>query len=99
MLRAPTPPDRLTDHRGRPYFIWDVDISLSDWLRAIRDPDAERADYWLARALRDAKPDDVLEWVSLDEIAQRWNGLAPFVGRQRGFWLWWLERTDHALPT
>lgn len=97
MFRAPTPVERLTDARGRPYFLWDVDLTLEDWLRAIHDPDSERADYWLARALRDAKPDDVLEWVTLGEIARRWSGLAPFVGRQRAFWLWWLERTGHAV--
>ncbi len=97
MLRAPTPADRLTDARGRPYFLWDVDVTLADWLDRIHDPDRERADYWLARALRDAKPDDVLEWVTLPEIAARWSGLARYAGRRRAFWRWWLERTGHVV--
>ena len=40
MLRAPTPPDQLVDKRGRPYFLWDVDMTLSDWLAKVNGPDA-----------------------------------------------------------
>jgi len=97
MLRAPTPPDQLVDSRGRPYFLWDVDISLSDWLAMVNGADADDAAYWLARALRDAKPDDVLEFVDWERIQRDWPRMAPHLGRQREFWAWWLEKVGRAV--
>lgn len=35
MLRAPMPRDRLVDARGRPYFLWDVDMTLDDVLEFV----------------------------------------------------------------
>ncbi len=90
MLLAPTPEDRLCDPRGRPYFLWDVDMSLTAFEARLADP-AER-DYWLSVLLRQAKPDDVFRFVSVDEIVDAVPRLAPRLGRQRAFWTWWVER-------
>ncbi|MCA9551088.1 MAG: hypothetical protein KC933_13725 [Myxococcales bacterium] len=93
--RAPTPPELFVDGRGRPYFLWDVEMTLESYREHLRSDDpAERA-YWLARALRDAKPDDVLELVSWEEIAAAWPTAAPYVGDKRPFWRWWLERMGY----
>lgn len=97
MLRAPTPPERLVDARGRPYFLWDVDLTLEAFRAKLDDEDDDEAAYWLARALRDAKPDDVLEWVDWARIAELWPRAARHVGRQRPFWVWWLERKGYAV--
>jgi len=97
VLRAPTPPDQLVDARGRPYFLWDVDLTLADWLVRVHGPDLDDAAYWLARALRDAKPDDVLEFVDWDRIQRDWPRMARYLGRRKAFWAWWLARMGHAV--
>lgn len=97
MLRAPTPRDALVDGRGRPYFLWDVDMTLEHWLALVHGPQPDDAAYWLARALRDAKPDDVLEFVDWARIARDWHRMAPFLGRRREFWAWWLAQVGHAI--
>lgn len=95
VLRAPTPPEVLLDAEGRPYFLWDVQMSLEAYLEKLRSADEDEAAYWLARALRDAKPDDVLEWVDWPTIARLWPRAARFVGRRRPFWTWWLDRLGY----
>ena len=81
--RAPTPPELFVDGRGRPYFLWDVEMTLESYREHLRSDDpAERA-YWLARALRDAKPDDVLELVSWEEIAAAWGRVRELVEAAR----------------
>jgi hypothetical protein len=35
---APTPPDRMTDASGRPYFLWDDDMSLDSFRANLRHP-------------------------------------------------------------
>lgn len=97
MLLAPTPPEHLTDARGRPYFLWDVELTLEDWQAKLRSEDADEAAYWLARALRDAKPDDAVVLAGWPTIARLWDRAAPHVGRRRDFWVWWLERVGHAV--
>ena len=68
---CPTPPEKLADARGRPYFLWDEDLSLAEFRERLASPGA--GDYWLATLLRQAKPDDVYGFVSLPEIAERWD--------------------------
>jgi hypothetical protein len=91
MLRAPTPPDQLVDARGRPYFLWDV------WLARVHGPDPDDAAYWLARALRDAKPDDVLDVVDWDRIQHDWPRMVRYLGRRKDFWAWWLAKVGRAV--
>jgi hypothetical protein len=95
MLRAVTPPERFVDARGRPYFLWDVELTLADYRAKLASENPDEASYWLARALRDAKPDDVLELVDWPRIAELWPRAARFVGRRREFWIWWLRRVGH----
>lgn len=95
MYRAVTPPDRMVDASGRPYFLWDVEMSLAEYKGKLRSEDPDEAAYWLARALRDAKPDDVLEFVSWAQMAEAWPRARRYVGRQREFWIWWLGRMGY----
>ena len=67
-MLCPTPPERLCDPQGRPYFLWDVDLTLDEFRARLRDP-AEHL-YWLATLLRQAKPDDALTFVDLATIRQ-----------------------------
>jgi hypothetical protein len=36
-MLAPTPRERLVDAHGRPYFLWDVDMTLDEFERALQD--------------------------------------------------------------
>jgi len=89
-MLCPTPPEKLVDARGRPYFLWDEDVSLAGFRERLAVPGA--GDYWLATLLRQAKPDDVYGFVSLPEIAQRWASVRAGVGRMREFWEWRVRR-------
>lgn len=87
---APTPDDAFCDAEGRPYFLWDVDLTLEQFVAKLADP--EHRDYWLATLLRQAKPDDVFRFVSLAEIAEALPRIERGLGRQAAFWSWRIER-------
>lgn len=86
----PTPADRLCDAQGRPYFVWDVDLTLDQLREKLGDP--AEGDYWLATVLRQAKPDDAIVLVGLPVIAAAWERVAAGVGNSRAFWEWRVRR-------
>ncbi len=105
MLRAmpilcPTPQEHLLDARGRPYFLWDVDLSLDAFRERLRSGTrAERA-YWMGKLLRQAKPDDALQWVTSADVVELWPDLERHLGHSRNFWAWLLGLWGHTLgPT
>ena len=69
-MLCPTPSERLLDQQGRPYFLWDVDMSLDAFRRGLADPDPEVRAYLAAKLMRQAKPDDVFLFLDLREIAE-----------------------------
>jgi hypothetical protein len=87
----PTPRELLTDRRGRPYFLWDCDLDLTQFRQRLRNPDSHVRAYFLAKLMRQAKPDDVFQFVTLSEIRDAWPRLVPLLGRSRPFWTWLLE--------
>lgn len=89
---APTPPDRLVDQRGRPYFAWDEDVTLAEYVVRLRDPDPDVRAYYLGKLMRQAKPDDVFTFVTLDELMEALPSVAPYLGKTREFWFWLVER-------
>ena len=91
-MLSPTPPTALIDREGRPYVLWDLDLTLEELRERLRSQDAEVRIHFLAKVLRQAKPDDALQFVSLTEIARQWQRLAPRLGDRRGFWSWLLAK-------
>lgn len=89
---APTPPDRLVDARGRPYFLWDEDMTLDDFRTRLRDPDPQVRAYFLGKVMRQGKPDDVFSFVTLRELQAQFEAVEPYLGRTRPFWRWVLEQ-------
>ena len=89
---APTPPDRLVDAAGRPYFLWDEDMTLDEFRARLRDPDPAVRAFFLGKLMRQAKPDDVFSFVTLREVEDQLPAVEPYLGRSRAFWLWVLER-------
>jgi hypothetical protein len=70
---APTPLDRLTDASGRPYFLWDDDMSIETFRAKLLDPDPAVRAYFIGKLMRQAKPDDVFSFVTVREIETHWD--------------------------
>jgi hypothetical protein len=86
----PTPEERLCDAQGRPYFLWDCDVSYADFRAHLAADDDDRRAYWLAKLMRQAKPDDAIVIAGPDEMRRLWPRLERSLGRKREFWQWYL---------
>jgi len=85
---APTSLDRLIDAKGRPYFLWDCDLTLDEFRAGLESPDLEVRAYLVGKLMRQAKPDDVFAFVRPRTIRELWPRLEPYLGRSRAFWAW-----------
>ncbi len=86
-MLAPTPREKLCDAHGRPYFLWDCELPLDAFLQKIAGGGEER-DYVLCTLLRQAKPDDALSLVTLDDIREAWPRIGGRLGKAGAFWSW-----------
>jgi hypothetical protein len=93
-MLAPTPRDRLVDPQGRPYFLWDVEMTLAEFERIVNDPQAPARPYLIGKLMRQAKPDDALQFVSPQEIGDLWPAIERYLGKSRPFWTWLLEQWE-----
>lgn len=93
----PTPPDQLVDAAGRPYFLWDVDMTLAEFERRLRESDEAGRAYLVGKLMRQAKPDDVFSFVTVEEMVALWPSLRRYLGRQREFWEWLLGYWGYSL--
>jgi hypothetical protein len=87
----PDAPERLVDAKGRPYFLWDDEMTLDEFRARLRDGDPEVRAYLLGKLLRQAKPDDVFQFVRLAEVVELWPKLERYLGRTRDMWRWLLD--------
>jgi Nucleotidyl transferase AbiEii toxin, Type IV TA system len=88
----PTPPERMVDASGRPYFLWDVDMTLDQFRTGLHDADPDAKAYLIGKLMRQAKPDDVFTFVRLAEIMEGWPRLERLLGQSAPMWRWLLER-------
>jgi len=93
-MLAPTPRDLLVDPQGRPYFLWDVDMTLEEFEGALRTADSTTRSYLVGKLMRQAKPDDVLQFVSPQQLLDLWPSVERFLGKTRPFWAWLLEQWE-----
>jgi hypothetical protein len=75
-----------------PYFLWDRDMTVAQLRGALAVPGACDREALLAHLLREARPDEVWEFVSPHVVAAEWPRLAPRLGRRRAFWAWLLAQ-------
>ena len=87
-----TPPDKLVDPQGRPYFLWDVDLTVDAFRERVVDPRADVRAMWMGKLMRQAKPDDVFQFVTLQDIQQDWPLISRHLGRSLPFWRWILTQ-------
>ena len=90
-LLNPTPADVLVDKEGRPYFLWDVEMTLDEFRERLRDSDRETRAYLVGKLMRQAKPDDVFSFVTTNDLVDLWPDVQPYLGRMRTFWNWLLR--------
>ncbi len=87
-LLNPTPRDCLLDAQARPYFLWDVDMTLERFEHLLRTADRETRAYLVGKLMRQAKPDDVFTFVGEADIRDLWSDVQPYLGKTRDFWQW-----------
>jgi hypothetical protein len=86
VLSNPTPRDRMVDAHGRPYFLWDVDMTLAAFEHKLEDPDVGVRAYLVGKMMRQAKPDDVFQFVTMRQIDELWPRLERYLGKSLPFW-------------
>jgi hypothetical protein len=86
----PTPRERMSDAQGRPYFLWDMDVTLERFEALLREADETTWGWLVGKLMRQAKPDDVFEFVTREAIRERWTAVERHLGRSREFWSWLL---------
>ena len=89
-MLLPTPTDKLVDRDGRPYFLWDCDMTLDEFVRGLREEPPEGRAYLLGKLMRQARPDDVFSFTTVDDIVATWPALQRYLGRSEPFWRWLL---------
>jgi hypothetical protein len=90
----PTPAGLLTDPQGRPYFLWDGEMTLEEFRRALAGTGPATRSYLVGKLMRQAKPDDVFSFVSVGEIRELWDRIEGHLGSARPFWSWLLQRWE-----
>lgn len=87
----------MLDAAGRPYFLWDTDMTLERFEEQLASGDPEVRAHLIGKLMRQAKPDDVFQFVGLEDIRQLWSQLQHRLGRTREFWSWWMQRWEVAV--
>jgi hypothetical protein len=67
-------------------------MTLDGFRAALADPDPEVRAAYLGRSMRQAKPDDVFQFVRLDDIVVAWPRIERYLGRERAMWRSLLDR-------
>jgi hypothetical protein len=69
-----------------PYFLWDEPMTVAQFRECLRSASTPERKRLLAKLLREARDTDVWQFTSPAEVWQKWDILAPQLGRRRGFW-------------
>jgi hypothetical protein len=66
--------------------MWDEDMSVGELRQRLASTSGGERLRLMAKLLREARDDEVWQFVSLREVLDRWGALAPHLGRRRAFW-------------
>lgn len=95
----PTASEQLVDAQGRPTFLWDCELTLSELRNRLASRDTDERAYWVGKTMRQARPDDALVLIDPEDMARLWPQLERFLGATRAFWSWLLfERWGLSCP-
>ncbi len=95
-MLPPTSP-RLRKPDAVPYFMWDMQMTVSQIHIALASDDASLRDEIMVRLLREANSRDVFVFVDSDDISEAWPRVAHRLGRSRPVWELVLKHQGYAL--
>jgi len=81
----------LTERDARPYFLWDEHRTVAEFEADLR---SEPLLLWardIGKLMREARDRDVWRFTTPTEVADRFDLLAPHLGRKREFWEYLLD--------
>ncbi len=73
----------LTD---RPDFLWDEPLTRDDLMKLLDGENEEEHLYYAAKILREARFEEVWEYLSPAFLSSQWEKLRARLGRKKGFW-------------
>jgi hypothetical protein len=76
----------------RPYFLWDTRMTGGELRARLREAGEEERLLWIGRILREARYPDVWAFLSVDDVASRWDRLRGRLGRKNAFWEFLITR-------
>ena len=76
----------------RPYFLWDEPLTIRQLREILRSRSEQERLAYMAKILREARYEDVWEFLSVDDLVRHWEQLAPRLGRRRAFWEFLLRK-------
>jgi hypothetical protein len=89
----------LSRAEGRPYFLWDEDLSVAELRERLHQGPNEERERLLGKMLREARDTDVWRFVTPEEVAEALPRIGRRVGRRLPFWEFLIEgwRSDGLL--
>ena len=66
-------------------------MTLADFKQRLLDGDPGVRAYLIGKMMRQAKPDDALQFITAQEIADLFPALEKYLGQTREFWTWLLD--------
>lgn len=79
------------DDSDVPSFFWDRNVTAAQLRTILADPSHPDRLRLLGTLLREARPGEVWNWVTPEEVARALPEVRPFLGRKRDFWEWLIE--------
>ena len=74
------------DSADRPDFLWDEPLSRDDLKKLLHGENQEERLYYAAKILREARFEEVWDYLSPAFLASHWEKLGRRLGRKKGFW-------------
>ena len=74
------------DVTGRPDFLWDEPLTREGLNKLLAGGSDEDRVYYAAKILREARFEEVWEYLSPAFLAANWEKLRWRLGRKKGFW-------------
>ena len=74
------------DKTDRPDFLWDESLTQSDLRQILEAGNEEERIYYTAKILREARFEEVWDYISPAFLSSNWEKLRGQLGRRKGFW-------------
>ena len=88
---------QLTD---RPNFLWDEPLTRGDLKKLLDGGNEEERLYYAAKILREARFEEVWDYLTPMFLASHWEGLRRRLGRKKRFWeFFYATWREHGLIT